>query len=374
MLLATMPLESRTDDLAHAFSERARINPTAIALFDRERSVTYAALEARSWELARGLARRGVVAGDHVGLALPRSIDLVATMLAGFWIGAVIVPIDPAWPAARRAVIERDAELVWTVTSVTELDISGESPAPAAHPIALALYTSGSTGEPKAVLLGHAALLWRCRALASAMPYEAADVACHRTQPTFVDAYAEIFGPLLHGTPAFVMPHPFAIADLVAALESARITRLLLVPSVLAIVLDACADLGARAPALRLIATSGEPLPETLARRCVPRCRAQLVNICSSTGVAGDAHVWEDPSRSAPARRRDAPDRRDRGGVAPSVVGDCGEWAGARRGLLERPELTAARFVARVTRGVPPAISRAAPGGRLALAGRSTIE
>ena len=81
-----------------------------------------------------------------------------------------------------------------------------------------------------------------------------------------------------------------AIADLVAALESASITRLLVVPSVLALVLDACPELGERAPALRLIATSGEPLPEVLARRCraaVPRAR--LVNIYGSTEVAGDA-------------------------------------------------------------------------------------
>src|SRR5439155_27079225 len=103
-----------------------------------------------------------------------------------------------------------------------------------------------STGAPKAVLLSHRALAWRFHALAQAMPYAAGDIACHRTPPTFVDAYAEVFGPLVHGVPTFVLPHPIAIADLVAALAHAQITRLLLVPSLLGVLLDACPDLGAR--------------------------------------------------------------------------------------------------------------------------------
>ncbi|MEO8844844.1 MAG: AMP-binding protein [Kofleriaceae bacterium] len=368
------------DDLGRAFSERVRVDPTALALFDRERSVTYAALEARSLELAGGLARRGVVAGDRIGLAVPRSIDLVATMLAAFRLGAVVVPIDPAWPAARRAMVERDAELACTVNAIADLDTSGERTAPATHPIALALYTSGSTGDPKAVLLGHAALSWRCHALAAAMPFEPGDIACHRTPPTFVDAYAELFAPLLHGIPTFVMPHPFAISDLVAAIASARITRLLVVPSVLALVLDACPELGAHAPALRLLATSGEPLPEALARRCraaAPHTR--LVNIYGSTEVAGDAtyaDVIDDVTIGRPLDGVTVRIVDERGAaVAPGAIGELVVSGPVLAdGYWNRPELTAARFVRdAATRALSfrtGDLARALPDGRLVLAGR----
>lgn len=341
--------EARETTLATAFDECVRAWPERVALFDRDRKLTYAALDARSREIARGLLRRGVVAGTRVGLAIPRSFDVVAAMLAIFRIGAVVVPVDPAWPAARRAMIERDAELALTIDAqmLATLGIAGEELAPVAAEIALDIYTSGSTGEPKAVVLTHGALLWRCGALARAMPFDANEVACHRTSPTFIDAYSEIFGPLLHGVPAFVVPHPLSVVELAAAIESAKITRILLVPSVLALLLDARPNLAT----LRTIATSGEPLSDALAARCLAAApAARLVNIYGSTEVAGDATyaaITRDVTIGAPLAGVTTAILDDNGhAVARGEVGELvigGPLLAV--GYLNRPELTAARFI-----------------------------
>src|SRR5207245_359215 len=98
---------------------------------------------------AARIALPDIARGDHVGVALERSIDLIAVMLAVWRRGAVVVPIDPAWPAERRARIAADAQLVTTIDAI---DAAHEQPVEGVDPeaIALALYTSGSTGEPKA--------------------------------------------------------------------------------------------------------------------------------------------------------------------------------------------------------------------------------
>lgn len=358
-------LPSGWTSIGRAFTARAREIPDVLALFDRTRRVSYRELEAKCTRIAAALVRNGVAAGDHVGVALDRSIDLVAVMLAVFRVGAVLVPIDPQWPSDRRTRIANDARLAWTIADTAgdrvlalgDLDVPGDHVATdvPTDSIALALYTSGSTGEPKAVLLSHRALLWRFHALAIALPYRHNEITCHRTPPTFIDAYAEVLGPLLQGVPTRVLPHPVAIQDLVDALAGDQITRLLLVPSLLGLLLDACPMLGARAPALRMIATSGEALPEVLARRLFTAAPGvRLVNIYGSTEVAGDA-TYAEITDPVPDR---IPIGRALAGVSVGIVDEHGaRLANGALGELvvggpvlaagywNLPELTAARFV-----------------------------
>ncbi len=342
--------------IATAFDERVRATPTAIALVREGARMEYAALDALVDDRARQLTASGVRAGDHVGLMMPRSTALIATMLGAWRIGAVVVPIDPDWPAARRARVVEDAAVMCLVGREVEA-CPGARGERAPEGTALALYTSGSTGEPKAVLLSHDALLWRLQALAEVMPYAADEVACHRTPPTFIDAYAEVFGPLLRGVPVVVLPHPFVVRDLVAAIEREHVSRLLLVPSVLGLLLDARPALAGSA--LRLIATSGEALSPGLARRCreaAPGVR--LVNIYGSTEVAGDATAADIVDGGGDPADPDVSIGRALPGVTVHVVDDGGVTVAdgeAGELVIEGPilasgywharELTAARFV-----------------------------
>jgi len=396
-----MRLPERWTSLANAFIAQAHDTPDAVALFDRTRRVSYRELAATCTRITAGLARAGVAPGDHVGVALDRSIELVAVMLAVFRIGAVLVPIDPAWPSERRVQITADARLAWTIAevagprvlAVAELDRpsgdmasgDGERRDVPISSAALALYTSGSTGEPKAVILSHRALLSRLHALALALPYQPGEVACHRTPPTFIDAYAEVFGPLLHGIATCVVPHPVAIRDLVDALVDHQITRVLLVPSLLGLLLDACPALGARAPALRIVATSGEALPEALARRVLAAAPGvRLINIYGSTEVAGDATYAE---ISDPVPERIAIGRA-LAGVSVGIVdetgtrlanGELGELVVSgpvlAEGYWNRPALTAARFVTDPASGErmfrTGDLARTLADGQLVLAGRA---
>ncbi|POM24998.1 Linear gramicidin synthase subunit B [Actinomadura rubteroloni] len=136
-------------------ADRARCAPDAPAVVDDDRTLTYAALDAASGRLSGGLAARGVRRGDRVGVVLDRSADLVAVLLGVMRAGAAYVPVDPAWPAARRERVL--ADVACTITSA-DLSGAGDDPDLGPDDVAYVMYTSGSTGEPKGVAVTQGAL------------------------------------------------------------------------------------------------------------------------------------------------------------------------------------------------------------------------
>ncbi|WP_020384979.1 non-ribosomal peptide synthetase [Kribbella catacumbae] len=155
----------------------ARRAPNAVAIVDGTTRLTYGELNARANRLARFLVDEGVRPESRVAVAIPRSADLVVAVLAVLKAGAAYVPIDPEYPAERNAYIleDSDPELILVSGSATQGLPATTAPAVAVdYPARFAsypdtelgitagpgnpaylIYTSGSTGQPKGVVVEH---------------------------------------------------------------------------------------------------------------------------------------------------------------------------------------------------------------------------
>ena len=178
--------------------------------------------------------------------------------------------------------------------------------------LAYVIYTSGSTGKPKGVLAAHEASVNRFAWMWRRWPFTPHDVCCQKTSLSFVDSVWEIFGPLLQGVPTVIVPDE-AVGDpvrLVELLATHRVTRIVLVPSVLKHLLDTVPDIARHLPDLQFWVTSGEAIPVDVARRFAELLPgATLVNLYGSSEVTADVlrlrRHRRRPSRAHPDRPAD---------------------------------------------------------------------
>ncbi|ETW98427.1 MAG: hypothetical protein ETSY1_18755 [Candidatus Entotheonella factor] len=291
-----------------AFEDRVALMPDAVAAIAHTgRTMTYAELNARANQVAHDLRAQGVGRGARVGLCMERSLDLLTGVLGILKAGGTYVPLDPHYPHERLVVMLHDAEVSLVLThapaahAVPEpmamvcLDRDGARIAAAsrenpdhgscATDVAYVIYTSGSTGRPKGVQGTHRGIMNRCCWMGAAYPFAPDEVCCQKTSVNFVDAVWELFGPLLQGIPTVYVPDAQVKAPerLIELLAAHQVSRIVLVPSLLHVMLEVAPDLAARLPALRLWTVSGEVLSTALCRRfqqAMPQ--ATLLNLYGS--------------------------------------------------------------------------------------------
>ncbi|GHG32183.1 MULTISPECIES: non-ribosomal peptide synthase/polyketide synthase [Amycolatopsis] len=152
------PVPERT--VVELFEAQAARTPDATAVVAGDTTVSFAELNARANRLARVLVGRGAGPERLVAVALPRSAELVVTILAVLKAGAVHLPLDPELPERRREALLADARpaLVITEPVAAEEADTNLPDRPEPDHAAYAIYTSGSTGTPKGVLVTHRAL------------------------------------------------------------------------------------------------------------------------------------------------------------------------------------------------------------------------
>lgn len=165
--------------LPQQFKHFVQSQPDSIAIAYQQQKLSYGELGQQVELLSKHLLNQGVKPGDFVGICLHREPQLIASILAVLSIGAAYVPLDPALPAARLQYILSDSQAVISITrsrfadllppahSLINLDALADDAAyntvlnahdTQASDLAYLLYTSGSTGEPKGVMIEHTGL------------------------------------------------------------------------------------------------------------------------------------------------------------------------------------------------------------------------
>ncbi|WP_454878888.1 amino acid adenylation domain-containing protein [Serratia inhibens] len=351
------------------FEEQVRLSPNAVALVDGDLQLSYEQLNVRANQLAQRLIESGIQPGDRVVARLVRGVDLVGAQLAIMKAGAVYVPIDPLLPAARQAWIIDDsgARLIVAETAgdetIAHLPVNdvGEDDA-ADNPslllsstsTAYIMYTSGSTGMPKGVMTPHQGVTRLVRNNRYAA-FDADDRVAFAANPAFDASTMEVWAALLNGgTLVVIAPEVVMDAGLLAeTLEHQRITTLFLTT---ALFNQYAHSIGGALTQLKYLISGGEQEdPGAYARLLQEEGPVKLIHAygpTESTSFATTALIERaEGYKRLPIGRPIGNTRAylldSRGRPAP--VGAVGELyiggVGVALGYLNRPELTAERFL-----------------------------
>ncbi|MBD2344921.1 amino acid adenylation domain-containing protein [Anabaena subtropica FACHB-260] len=314
--------------LHHLFEAQVDKTPNAVAVvFVDEQSaasrrvdqqLTYRELNTKANQLAHYLQTLGVKPEVLVGICVERSLDMVVGILAILKAGGAYIPLDPNYPEERLAFILSDSQLPILLTQqhlkqklpqhetqIVCLDTnqalisqqSQDNPivSLAAENVAYVIYTSGSTGQPKGVFGLHKGAINRFQWMWQNYPFGEQEICCQKTSLNFVDSVWEIFGPLLQGVTLVIIPNR-VVKDpqqFIAVLAENNITRLVVVPSLLAVMLSTANLLQLQLPKLKLWISSGEALSHELLgqfRQSLPD--STLLNLYGSSEVSADVTCY----------------------------------------------------------------------------------
>lgn len=383
-------------------SAAARRWPAATAIVMRDRRVTYHQLDDAGTRLARTLREAGCRDGDRVGLLLPKSIEAVVAMLGALKARCLYVPIDVQNPAPRAARIvdacrprvilaaasaapllaelrtmspfAAEARIGWLGDApavgapgggFTQDDVDAQSAAPlsiSGEPEARAhiLFTSGSTGLPKGVVINHASV---AAFLDWALPYfdyKPGDRVSGHAPLHFDLSTFDIYGALCAGAELHMVPPELNLlpGKLARFIRERELVQWFSVPSVMNYMARMDAVKPGDFPALRRVLWCGEVLPTPALIHWMERLpHASFTNLYGPTEatIASSFHripeVPSDPAANIPIGRACAGERlfvldAEKRPLPPGEIGDLFiAGAGLAAGYWEDAEKTAAAFL-----------------------------
>jgi amino acid adenylation domain-containing protein len=374
---------TRPRTLYDLLRDGAARHPERIAVVDRSGTVTYSALAARAEGFAAALSAQGIAAGDRVGHYVEKSIAAVAAIFGILATGAAYVPLDPRAPSAHVARRAADACLHGLLTTAGRLvalrqhlrplphvclliDESGVgAAAPPRHrgtgdDLAHILYTSGSTGAPKGVMVSHRAALSFVAWATEQFRLGEGDIVASHAPFHFDLSTFDLFATIAAGATIALVPDETAMfpRSLAAWIAASGISVWYSVPTALVQLVQRGGLSSDPFPALRLVLFAGEVFPTrelAALMRLVPRAAFFNLYGPTETNVCSAHPVMSPPADDAApipigtvCGHCTVRVRGDDGRVVPN--GAIGELVITGESLMTgywgKPELTAAAFVA----------------------------
>jgi pyochelin synthetase len=398
--------------LTDAVVDQAIRRPDAPAIWTTHGVISYGELYRRACYAAEWLREQGVGRDELVAIVMTRGPEQIAGILGTLLAGAAYLPVDAALPGERRDYLLRDGLVRCALTNTDwtdpryrtlRLDESGTAAGYTrradADPddLAYVLYTSGTSGEPKGVMVSHRSVVNVVADCTARFGVGPGDRFFGVSAISFDLSVYDVFGALSVGA-AIVLPDPDRSADPAHWLDlcaRAGITIWNSVPSIVSMLHDqATANDPANDPAglgtLRLIMMSGDRIPPALPaalRRL--NDRAVLVSLGGPT----ETTIWnilhpigpaDDGSRSIPYGRPNANNRayvvdadgHDRPDWVPGEI--CAAGTGLARGYWGDPARTAEKFVLDAGRGEllyrTGDLGHYLPDGEIAILGRNDFQ
>ncbi|MFK4505390.1 amino acid adenylation domain-containing protein [Bradyrhizobium daqingense] len=310
-------------NFSERFDRQAKRTPNAVAVSDGRTSLSYRELARRSHAIAHWLAREDVRAESVVALLAERGPDLLAAMIAVQRVGAAFLNLDPDQPPARlatilgsscagvllvgraqSAMVEALIEPLVERIHVAELEdvVAPAATKPvraaprAASSLAYLVYTSGSSGAPKGVMIEQRGLSNHLASLVAELGLSARDVIAQTAPQSFVIAVWQFLaGPMVgarvHVCGNTIVQDPIQLAQ---EIEREGVTVLEIVPSLLRVVVERMseAQVGRAFAKLRLLISTGEPLPVELCNAWFARCpKVPLINAYGASECSDDVSL-----------------------------------------------------------------------------------
>ena len=352
------------------FEEQVELTPDSEAVLFEDKQLTYRELNQRANSLAHHLRNLGVGPEVLVGICVERSLEMVVGLLGILKAGGAYVPLDPAYPPERLAFMLEDASVGVLLTQAQLLESlpkhqgpivcldtdwkiierqSEKNPGCSLTPenLAYVIYTSGSTGQPKGVLVAHSGVSNLATALIQISNVQPNSGVLQFCSLSFDGSVTELVMALLSGA-AMVMGTRDSLlpgANLIQLLRDFEVTTVALLPSVLA-VLPAN-----ELPALRTIIAAGEACSRELVakwssgRRFFNGYGPTECTVCTTIVECTDSKEAPPIGRPLPNTQVYILDAQKQ--LVP--IGVHGELyiggVGVTRGYLNRPEITADRFI-----------------------------
>jgi amino acid adenylation domain-containing protein len=352
------------------FDRVAAIHGARVAVRFGDTTLTYAELQARAGALAAALAARGIGPGDLVGIASTRRLELVVAVLGALQAGAGYVPFDLALPPDRLRFMAQDTRVKVLLGRCAAVAAAGvpeiafdalPPPGPAAptasisgESIAYVMYTSGTTGKPKGVVLPHRSVI-RMLVDTDWLRMSEHTVTLHSSAFAFDTSIIDLFAALLHGGTVVIPPDgALSIEQLADAISSHGVNTLWLTSGLFHTIADLRPAVFER---VEQVVVGGDVVSPVQVKKVMDACPGCLV-------INGYGPTESNVTNAYAIRREDVegahalPIGRAIPGTAVFVVdehlqpvpaGQPGELCIGGRGLAlgyhDRPELTAAKFV-----------------------------